>query len=144
MASYCSTKITFLLATGIVDFATDVFRAILMTTGFVFDRATHHTYADVVASELAAVNGYTATGVALGTTTVTENDSVFKTKMTWANPSWTATGGSIGPAAGLIVYDDTVAAPVNKPIVGYIQFDVDKTQVNGGIFTVANVEVDVG
>jgi len=143
MASYASTKITYLLAIKIIDFDTDTSKICLMQTGFTFDRATHHVYADISASELATANGYVAGGVSLGVSTVTENDTLFKTTVTWPNASWTAAGGSIGPAAGAIIYDDTVAAPVAKPIIGYIDFGSDQTQVNGGIFTIANPEVDL-
>jgi hypothetical protein len=38
------------------------------------------------------------------------------------------------------VYDDTVAAPVAKPIVGYIDFNGNQTQADGGTATISNIE----
>ncbi len=143
MASQASNKIKYLLATKAINFASDTFKIILMATGFVFNRATHETYADVSASELATGNGYTAGGATLTGVAVTEDDTNHKAAITWSNPSWTASGGSIGPAAGAIIYDDTISSPVADPIVGYIDFGGDQIQVAGGAFTIASPEVDL-
>ena len=50
MASTASNKIKYLLATKAIDFLNDSFKIILMASGFVFDKDTHHGYADVSAS----------------------------------------------------------------------------------------------
>jgi len=140
MASTVSNKIKYLLATKAIDFANDTFKIILMQSGFTFDKDTHHAYADVSASELTTGNGYTAGGATLGGVTVTEDDTDDRTEVTWTNPTWTASGGAIGPSPGAIVYDDTVAAPVADPIVGYIDFSGDQTQADGGTATISGVE----
>ena len=44
MSSTLSNKMKFLLASKAIDFANDTFKIILMNTGFVFDRDTHHGY----------------------------------------------------------------------------------------------------
>lgn len=138
MATVPSNKIKYLLATKAIDFANDVFQIILMQSGFTFDIDTHHGYADLSASELAAGNGYLAGGNTLAGVAVTEDDTDDRTEVTWNNTAWTASGGSVGPVAGAIIYDDTVA---DDPIVGYIDFGGDVTQADGGIATIANIEV---
>ena len=140
MASTPSNKIKYLLATKAIDFANDTFKIILMATGFTFDIDTHHGYADVSASELGTANGYTAGGNTLAGVAVTEDDTDDRTEVTWNNTTWTASGGSIGPTPGAIIYDDTVTSPTADPIVGYIDFGGDQTQSDGGVATIANIE----
>lgn len=140
MANQASNKIKYLLATGVVDFLNDTFKIALMGSGFIFNKDTHHSYTDISASELANGNGYTAGGATLAGVAVTEDDVDDRTEITWNNPSWTAAGGPIGPAAGAVIYDDT---HVDKPIVGYIDFGSDYTQVDGGTATLASVQVTI-
>lgn len=143
MANLASNKIKFLLASGAIDFANDSFKIILMQSGFVFNQDTHHAYADVSASELGTGNGYTADTKTLASVTVTEDDTDDMCTITWANVTWTASGGPIGPTPGAIIYDDTVAAPTADPIVGYIDFGGDQTQADGGVATISNIELDI-
>lgn len=135
-----SNKIKYYLATKVIDFANDVFKIILMQSGFVFNKDTHHGYANVSGSELANGNGYTTGGNTLAGVAVTEDDVDDRTEITWTATSWTAAGGPIGPASGAIIYDDT---PVDNPVVGYIDFGGDYTQPDGGIATLSNVEVRI-
>lgn len=143
MASTASNKIKYLLATKAIDFANDTFKIILMQTGFTFDKDTHHGYADVSANELATGNGYTAGGATLSGVAVTEDDTDDRTEITWNNATWTASGGSIGPSPGAIIYDDTVTTPTADPVVGYIDFGGDQTEADGGTATIANIEVRI-
>lgn len=140
MASTASNKIKYLLATKAIDFLNDSFKIILMQSGFVFNKDTHHQYSDVSASELSTGNGYTANSKTLAGVAVTEDDTDDRTEITWSNVTWTASGGSIGPTPGAIIFDDTVA---NDPIVGYIDFGGDQTQADGGTATISNVEVRI-
>lgn len=139
MATILSNNFCYRLLKAEIDFDTDVFKIILMASGFGYNRVTHDGYADVSASELATAYGYTAGGATLGSVAVAQDDTGNKGKVTWANPSWTATGGNL-VASGAIIYDDTVAG---DPIVGYIDFAGDQTTYDGGVFTVAAVEVDI-
>ena len=143
MATEAANKIKYALATGTIDFSSDVFRIILMADGFVFNKDTHHGYADVMGNELANGNGYTTNGNLLGGVVVTEDDADDRTEVTWNNSAWTANGGPIGPSPGAIIYDDTPIAPQADPIVGYIDFGGNQTQADGGIATVANPEVRI-
>jgi len=143
MASVLSNKIKFLLASKAIDFANDSFKIILMDTGFVFNKDTHHAYANISAYELATGNGYTQNTKTLAGVTVTEDDTDDRCEITWDNVQWTASGGSIGPTPGAIIFDDTVTTPTADPVVGYIDFGGEQTQVDGGVATIANVEVRI-
>jgi hypothetical protein len=144
MATVASNKIKFLLVNKIVSFASggDVFKIILMQSGFTFNKDTHHAYADVSTSELATANGYTAGGATLAGVVVTEDDTDDRTEITWNNAVWSIVTAAV-TASGAIIYDDTVAAPTVDPIVGYIDFGGDQTCAVGGTFTIANIEVRV-
>lgn len=143
MTTDASNKIKYLLATKVIDFANDVFKIILMQSGFTFNKDTHHAYADVSGSELGTANGYTAGGNTLAGVSVIEDDTNDRTEITWNNTTWTASGGPIGPSPGAIIYDDTVAAPTAKPLVQYIDFEGDQTQADGGTATISNIETRI-
>ena len=138
MATEASNRIKYLLATKVIDFSSDVFQIILMQSGFVFDKDNDHGYADVSANELTTANGYTVSGNTLAGVAVTENDLDDRTEITWNNTSWTASGGNIGPSPGAIIFDDTAT---DDPIVSYIDFGGDQIQSDGGVATIANIEV---
>jgi hypothetical protein len=144
MATIVSNKLTFLLAKKVIDFSADVFKIILMGSGFVFNVDTHAGYADVSGSELPTGNGYTAGGVTLAGVAVTQDDVDDRTEITWTNASWTASGGDIGPSPGAIIYDDTPTTPVADPIIGYIDFGGNQSQPAGGVATIASIEVRIG
>lgn len=139
MATTVSNKIKYLLAKKAIDFSADSFKIILMQSGFTFNKDTHHGYADVSASELATGNGYTANTKTLAGVAVTEDDTDDRTEVTWSNVTWTASGGSIGPSPGAIIFDDTVTTPTADPIVQYIDFGGDQTQAEGGTATISNI-----
>lgn len=140
MASTASNKIKYLMATKVIDFATDSFKIILMASGFTFNKDTHHGYADVVGQELSTGYGYVQNTKLLTLVAVTEDDTDDRTEVTWQNPTWTASGGSIGPTPGAIIFDDTVTVPIADPIVGYVDFGGEQVQIDGGVATIANPE----
>lgn len=140
MSNQAANRLKYLMASGSIDFSSDAFKIILMESGFVFDKDTHHQYSDVSGNELPTLNGYTVGGATLAGVTITENDAADRTDVTWNNVSWSASGGPIGPASGAIIYDDTDG---NDSIVGYIDFLNDYTQIDGGTFTVANIAVRI-
>lgn len=141
MASTISNKFKYLLAKKVIDFSADSFKIILMKSGFVFDKDAHHGYADVSSSELGTGYGYTQNTKTLGTATVTEDDTDDRCEVTWSNVTWTASGGSIGPTPGAIIFDDTVTTPTADPIVGYIDFGGEQTQADGGVATISSIKV---
>ena len=120
-----------------IDFDADVFKIALVQAGFVFNRATHATYSDISASEVATAFGYIGGGATLAGVAVAQDDVNNAGVVTWSNASWTAGGGNI-TASGAIIYDNTHAS---KPIVGYIDFGGAQTCLDGGVATVANPKV---
>lgn len=146
MATALANKARFCLAKGKIDFSSDSFKAVLMDTGFTFNKDTHHAYADISAGELATGNGYTQDTKTLSGVTVTENDTTDLCEVTWSNVTWAASGGSIGPTPGMIIYDDTVAVDGDvpaDPIIGYIDFGSEITQADGGTLTISSLDVDI-
>jgi hypothetical protein len=140
MANQAPNHIKYLLATKAIDFSTDTFKIILMASGFSFNKDSHATYADVSAYELSTGFGYTQFAKTLAGISVTEDDLNDRCSVTWNNVQWTASGGSIGPACGAIIIDDTAT---DDPIVGFIDFGGDYTQNDGGVATVADIEVRI-
>ncbi len=139
MATAAVNKLKYLLATKVIDFANDQFNIILVGSGFAFD-PTDEVLADVSAFELQALYGYTTGGNILLSVAVTEDSANNRVDVTWANTTWTASGGTIGPAVGAIIYDYTVQTPLN-PLVGFIDFGGDQYQVDGGVATISNIMV---
>ena len=84
----------------------DTFKMILMAPGFVFDKDTHNSYADVIAYEVASGNGYTTGGATLTGVNCTVDNTSDLARTTWSNVTWTASAGSIS-ASGAIIYDDS-------------------------------------
>lgn len=142
MATLPSNKFKDLLLRKVIDAANDVFKISLMATGFTFDRTADDVYADISASELTTAYGYTAGGYTLTGVTITRDDVNHIAYISWNNPTWTATGGDI-VACGAIIYDDTVAAPVAKPVIGFIDFTADITAYDTGPFAIADITVAV-
>jgi len=140
MANQASNHLKYLLATKAIDFANDSFKIILMDSGFVFDKDAHEEYADVSAQELATGFGYTQNNKVLANVVVTEDDTNDICSIVWDPVTWTASGGPIGPSPGAIIFDDTVA---NDPIVGFIDFGTEYTQIDGGTATITNIEVRI-
>lgn len=143
MASKGANNFRKLMAGGVPDFNTDVFKIILMQEGFVFNPDTHALLADVDASELANGFGYTTGGATLAGVVVTQNDIDDRVDITWNNVSWTANAGDIGPVCGAIIYDSTLTAPNLNAIVGFIDFGGAFTEPDGGIATIANIKVRI-
>lgn len=81
-------------------------------------------------------NTKTLASVALTEDNVTNDQAV----MTCATVTWSASGGSIGPTPGAIIFDDTVS---EKTILGYINFDGNQTAVSGAGFSISSIALDV-
>jgi len=124
---------------GNIKHNSDVHKVILMNTAFAFDKDTHATLADVTANQLGTGNGYTQNDKILTTPTVTEDDVNDKSKVTFDDVTWTASGGDIGPSGAAIIYDDTTA---DDTVVGCIDFGTDYTIPDGSSFQLQNLEVD--
>lgn len=141
MATEASNRIKYHLLRGEVDLDGDSIKGALMASGFTFDKDAHHNWADVSASELAAGAGYNAGGQALANVAVAEDDANDRAELTADPVVWTASGGSIGPSPGMILYDDTHGSDA---IIGYIDFGGNQTATDGGTFTVSSIRLRLG
>jgi len=89
-------------------------------------------------NEVANANGYTTGGVTLVTPTWVENAGTVTFDANDLTDAWTATGGNI-VARFAVIYDDTVAAPVAKPIIAHCLLDnspADVTTTDGNTLTI--------
>jgi hypothetical protein len=119
------------LGQKLMDMDTDVFKAML--TNVAPDKAANTVKADI--TEIAAGNGYSAGGVTLAGVTFSETGAglgIWRWNAT--SPAWTASGGDIATHRYLVIYDDTVGAPV-KPLVGYVDAGASSVIVNGNTRT---------
>lgn len=89
--------------------------------------------------QLPSGNGYTRNDKTLSGVSVIEDDANDKGKVTWDDPTWTASGGDIGPTGAAIIYDDTTA---DDTVVGCIDFGTDYTIPDGSSFQLQDLEVD--
>ena len=145
-----SNEFKFELGKGSIDLSdatAGAFRVILMNDTFAFNRDTHGTYEDIKADELATLNGYTKLDKALVADSAWAQDNVNdKAAITWENPTWTASSGSIGPtgAAVVVQYDATgTVTGDNSLIVGCIDFGEDITVTDGVSFQLQNMGFDL-
>jgi len=141
MTAQSSNAILEVLANEYFKDSADVFKLILMDSGFVYDRDNHDTYADVSASELATGNGYTAGGIELTGISVTRDDAEDLVKIRWNTVSIVTSGGDIGPSPGYIIFNDT---DPSDTIVGYVKFGTtEQTQLEGGTAQITNPGVNL-
>ena len=140
MANMLSNHYKFALHSGNIDFDADIFKIALVGTGFLFDPDVHANWSDVSASELTGGNGYTAGGATLAGVAISEDDVNNRSDVTFNDQQWTASGGSIGPTCGAIIFKDSGVA-VTSVVVGYIDFGSDKTVTDGLPLSVNNIIV---
>jgi hypothetical protein len=136
-----SNHFKYMMMTKKVDMENDVFKMILLNTSFAFDKDAHATLADVTADQLATNYGYTQNNKTLSGAAVVESDALDKATCTWADVTWAASGGSIGPSGAAIIYDDTTT---DDTVVCCIDFGADFTTPDGFSFQVQAPEVDLG
>ncbi len=140
MATVLSNEYKYQKMSGNVDFDANTFKIALMASGFAINIDTHSNWSDISASELAAGFGYVAGGATLSGVSVTKDTANDRAQVTWTNPQWTATGGSIGPSPGAVLYKST-GTPSTSTIIGYLDFGSNQTATDGGTFTISNVIV---
>ena len=138
VVSTLSNHFKFQLASGNIDFDSDIFKIILMDTAFAFDKDSHATLADVSANEISTANGYTQQNKTLANVSVTEDDTNDQASITWDDPTWTASGGDLGGEAigAAIIYDDTSS---DDTVVGCIDFGTDYTIPDGSSLKIENI-----
>lgn len=103
----------------------DVYKVYLTNTAPVASNTTYNTPAD-----LATGNGYTAGGASIGTITGAD-PSGTESFSGGTNPSWTASGGSIGPFEYAVLYNST-----SGRLIAWWDYGTALTLTNGNTFTV--------
>lgn len=118
---------------GTFDMDADTFKVTLHTNSYT-PALTHTVYADLT-NELATANGYTNTGATLASVTWTRSSST--TTFDCADPTWTASGGSIGPFRICVIRKSGTANGHVDPLVCYCILDsADITLTTGNTFTI--------
>jgi len=116
------------------------FKAILMDAGFVFDKDTHATLADVTSEQLVTGSGYTQDYKVLTNIAVTEDDVNDRAQLSCDDISFTATGGDIGPFSAMVIYDSDAA----NAVVGCISYDINYTIEDGSSWVANDVVINLG
>lgn len=93
--------------------------------------ATNSVKADL--TEIAAGNGYTAGGAAVAQSSSAQTGGTYK--LVIADPTFTASGGSIGPFRYAVLYNDTPTSPAD-PLIAFWDYGTSITITNGNSFTV--------
>lgn len=83
-------------------------------------------------TEISAGNGYTAGGNAASVTSSAQTSGTYKLVLA-DPPTWTATGGSIGPFRYAILYNDT---STGDRLIGWWDYGTSITLASGESFTV--------
>ncbi len=113
-----------------IDFDTDVIKVMLTTSTYVPDQDTHD-YKDDVTNEVVGT-GYTATGEALASKTVTYTAGTNKHVLDAADVTWSA---STITARIAVIYDSSPATDPTRPLLSYQDFISDQSS-SGGDFTI--------
>ena len=122
------------LGDGTIDLDGDAFKAALFLSTSNCATLTLDGLA-ALTNQHANANGYTTGGVALASVTWTESSGTLTFDS--ADPSWTASGGSI-VARFAVIYDDTVTTPTADPMVCFSLLDnapADVTVTDGNTLT---------
>ncbi len=119
------------MGNGGLDFDTDTLKVILVTSTYT-PSVDHAALTDVNTNELSEANGY-LTGGDTVTGTVTDSDANDNAVFDITDPTWTASGGSIGPCRYGILYSDTHATDA---VIYCFDFATDRTAEDGADFTI--------
>jgi hypothetical protein len=93
--------------------------------------ATNAVKADL--TEITAGNGYTAGGSAATITASAQSSGTYK--LTLADVTFTAAGGSIATFRYVVLYNDTPTSPAD-PLIGFWDYGTTVSITNGNAFTV--------
>lgn len=97
------------LAEGVHDLGSDTLKVALSNTA---PSATDTQLSDI--TQISGVNGYTTGGATVTVSSSAQTSGTYKLVIT--DPTWTATGGSMGAFRYLILYNDTAS---NDELIGY-------------------------
>lgn len=107
------------------DLSSDVLKVFLTNSAPI--AATHTAYDGVTGTtgpaEIAAGNGYTATGATAALTSSSQTSGTYKLTLQ-DPPTWTAAGGTIGPLRYAVLYNSTSAG---KELIGWWDYGASVT-----------------
>lgn len=126
MASVIYNSCMFHEAKGNIDFDTDTFKAMLVTSAYTPD-VDAHDYRNDVTNEVAGT-GYTAGGAATAVT-VTQDNANNRVSIAFANITWSA--ATITAARGAVIYKSRGGASSADELVAYVDFGADKSSSGG-------------
>ena len=120
------------LANKEIDLDTDTLKVMLCTSAYTPDQDAHQ-YKSSVTNEVSGT-GYTAGGATLAGVTVSTGTEQMYNALTLdaADPSWAS---STITARTAVIYDSTPATDATRPLIAYLQSDVDISS-SGGAFTI--------
>jgi hypothetical protein len=124
MASLIYNSAIYDASTGAIDFDTDTFKMMLVTSSYT--AAKTHTKRNAVTNEVTGT-GYTAGGNAAAVT-VTKDDTNSRVDITFAITSWTT--ATITARAG-VIYKSRGGASSADELVGYVDFGSDISSTAG-------------
>ena len=119
-------------AKGAIDYDTDTFKVLLVTSSYTANKDTHTRRSDVT-NEVTGT-GYTAGGATCACT-VAKDTATDKVTLTFAAVSWTS---ATITARGAVIYKSTGTA-ANDPLICYINFGADVVRTNATFSLSASV-----
>lgn len=125
MASVIYNSAMFHEAKGSIDYDTDSFKAMLVTSSYTPD-VDAHDYRNDVTNEVSGT-GYTAGGAAT-TCTVTQDNANNRVSLAFSAVTWAT---STLTARGAVIYKSRGGASSADELVAYVDFTSDKTSSGG-------------
>ena len=130
MASFIYNSCIDDMAKGAIDFDTDTFKVMLVTSGYTANKDTHDKRDDV--TKEVSGTGYTAGGVT-SACTVTKDTANDKVTLSFAAVSWAS---STITARGAVIYKSRGGASSADELVAFNDFGTDVASASG-TFTVS-------
>lgn len=119
------------LARGTIDFDTDTFKVMLVTSTYTPNKDTHE-FRSSVTNEVSASGSYAAGG-GTSTVTVTKDDTNDRPDVSFGNVSFTS---ATITARAAVIYKSRGGASSADELVAYVDFTTDQSSTNG-TFTVS-------
>ena len=114
---------------GNIAFASDSFKAMLVTSAYTPDKAAH-TKRSNVSNEVTGT-GYTAGGAAV-TATISKDTTNHRNDVTFSAPSWAS---ATITARGMVIYKARGGAASADELISYVDFGADITSTGGTFAT---------
>ena len=129
MASIIYNSMLHDITTGAIDFDTDTFKCMLVTSSYVPSKS--HAKRSDITNEVTGT-GYTTGGNTATATVSAINNTSNLQDIAWSITSWTS---STITARGAVIYKYRGGASTADELVGYLDFTTDQSS-SGGTFTV--------